>query len=163
MSYSSTYSVADVHKVWDQVRADFRMAAQSTTLLTTAFVDITMRDVVKLAEKRYVSQVHIYLNTVNGAPVRGRTYTVSEDAAGWTADRSGSMLWPKTTGGTLGLVVTYSQAWWDLSDAQRLAFQSKLESTWSRSNIDTSFSGLSGASGRSYASNAYGVQSRSFS
>ena len=167
MSYSSTYSdtytVVDVQKVWAKVQADFRMAAQSTTLITTAYVDKVMRDVVKLAEKGYISQVHIYLNDAKGKPVRGRTYTVSEDAGGWTDEHSGSMLWPKTSGGDLGLVVTYSQKWWDLSDAQRPNFKSTLELTWSTSAIDTSFPGLSGTGDRKYASKAYGVQSRSFS
>lgn len=162
-SYSSTYSVIDVRKVWDQVRADFRMAAQSTGLLTIDFVDKTIRDVVTLAEKAYLTKVHVHLHTARGTPVRGRTYAISEDASTWAADRSGSMLWPKTPGGNLGLTVNYSQIWWGLSDAERDKFESDLELPWSTSDIDTSFSGLVGVSDRSYASKAYGVSSRSFS
>jgi hypothetical protein len=95
--------------------------------------------------------------------VRANKYTVSTDASGWTSDRPGDNLWPRQIAGNLGVVVSYSSAWWALTDQQRQSFkEAECVLSWTPSDVDTSFPGLPSTVDRHYASNAYGMKRRSY-
>jgi hypothetical protein len=164
-TYSTTYSytVTDIGKVFDNVRADFHMAAQSTRLWTDNFVDAVVDDLKRYALYSYIDIVAIYLLDSSGVAVRAATYRVSENAGGWTSDRPGNMLWPKGIGVSLRVTISLSAKWYGLSQQQQNDFMKGLKLPWpSTSKQDLSFPNLTSATDRRYASNGFGVQKSVF-
>jgi len=157
-SYTYTYSVTDVRKVMSQLHAEFRMAAQSTGLRTTADVDEVMADITRFAEEGYLERVHLRLVNASGKNIKVADYEVSEDAGGWSADRAGNMLWPRGFGVRLTATLYYSPAWHQRSAAQQAAFKDNLNRGWSTTTDDLSTSHLTARADRTFASNAYGVK-----
>jgi len=161
-SYSTTYTTADIAKVFDCFAADFDMCGQSTGLRDRENVRKTSTDVKTMAQRGYVSVVDICLEDVNGKIIRAAKYVVSTNASLWTAQRPGNNLWPKTPGGELTIVITYSKAWNALTAVQKAAFMSTLNTSWVDSDIDTSFPNLTQSSDRDYASNGYGLRKTAY-
>lgn len=158
-SSTSTYTVTDVGKVIDRFAADLRMVSQATGLLTRDYVERLAADVKLMAQRGYLDRVDIVLRSALGTVLRAAEYRVSTDASGWSSDRPGNNLWPRTPSGLLNVVVFRTPAWWALSETQRQAFlDSQCSLSWGPSGIDTSYSGLTGRQDRRYASNGYGVQ-----
>jgi len=158
-TYSSTYTVVDVRKVVDSFAADYDMLAQATGLEIQQRVTDTVHDVKRLTEYGYLARVDIVLLDRYDAVVRAVKYAVSTDASLWSVQRPGNNLWPRTIGGSLVVVVSYTKEWRALSDDARRAFQlTYLTLGWLTSSIDTSYPGLSGQVDRHYASNAYGME-----
>ena len=156
-SQSLSFTIADVGKVIDCFAADLDMNAQSTGLLTWEAVRRSADDVKLMAQKGYLVEANIVLENASGVVTRAAKYEVASDASTLTAQRPGNNLWPRTPGGQLYVVVRYSQAWRNLTDAQRAAFVKTLSSSWSSSSTDLSFPGLTRASDRSYVSNGWGM------
>jgi hypothetical protein len=160
---SSTYTTTDVGKVVDRFTADYHMIAQATGLAHRGYVVDVAHDIKELAKGHYLAAASIVLRNASGAIVRANKYTVSTDASGWSSDRPGDNLWPRQITGTLDVVVSYSPAWWALTDQQRRMFhETKCVLPWTTTDIDTSFPGLPSTVDRHYASNAYGMERRSF-
>lgn len=158
-SETYTYTVTDVGKVFDQVKADFHMAAQSTRLWSDTFVDTVVNDIKQYAAYGYLDLVAIYLRDASGNPVRAATYKVSQNAAGWIASRPGNMLWPRVPGGSLRVTISLSARWYALSIDQRNHFEKGLRLEWpSTGTQDLRFPNLSSSSDRCYVSNAFGVK-----
>jgi hypothetical protein len=156
---SSTYTITDVAKVVDRFAADFHMVAQSTGLASRDRVVGVTHDVKLMAQRGYLDRVDIVLRNAAGTEIKAAKYTVSTDAGGWTSDRPGNSLWPSAPGGELYVVVSYTDAWWGLSEYQRGAFiDGECLQSWSRSDIDLSYPGMTGRYDRRYASNAYGME-----
>ena len=163
MSFSSTeslletYSVADVGKVIDCVAADLDMNAQSTGLLTRSEARNCAADVKLLAQKGYLMEANIVLQDAAGVVKRAAKYEVSTNASTLTAQRPGNNLWPRMPGGSLNVVVQYTEKWLNLSAAQRTAFIQTMATGLSPSNIDVSFPSLTRTADRNYVSNGWGV------
>jgi hypothetical protein len=156
---SSTYTVTDVAKVIDRFAADFHMIAQATGLAgRERVVDVT-HDVKLMAQRGYIDCVDVALRNASGEDVRAAKYTVSTNASGWASDRPGGNLWPRQVSGNLHIIVSYTDAWWTLSDYQRAAFiENECRRPWGPSDIDTSYPSMVGRIDRRYASNAYGLK-----
>ena len=161
MSFSatstSTYTTADVAKVVDRFAADLGMAAQSTGLMPASEVADFVADVKLLAQRGYIKRVDIVLKDSVRAPVRVAKYEVSTDAAFWSADRPGDMLWPRSDG-SLDVIVKYSGAWSDLGDATKQRVRDECRISWTPTSVDTAYPGMISRPGRRYASNAYGLE-----
>lgn len=155
---STTYTTADIGKVFDCFAADFDMCAQSTGLLTRESVRTTAADIKLMAQRGYVSTVNLCLEDADGKIIRAAKYVVSKDASLWTAQRPGNNLWPKTPGGALNPVVTYTNAWQSLTATQQSSFMASLNQSWTDTDIDTSFPNLTRSADRDYASNGYGLR-----
>lgn len=156
---SSTYTITDVAKVVDRFAADYHMIAQATGLVSRDHVVNVVHDVKLMAQRGYLKRVDLVLRNAAGEKVRAAKYTVSTDASGWTSDRPGNNLWPRLAGGDLRVVVSYSDAWWALTEYQRDAFKrNECVLYWSNTDIDTSYSGMIGRVDRRYSSNAYGME-----
>lgn len=157
---TTTYSVVDVRKVVDCFAADFSMKAQATGLRSRESVAETVSDLKVLAENGYLISVRLILKDAAGNKIRGSVYTVADNAVGWSSDRPGNNLWPRTPGGTLRVIATLTQAWWDMNDASKDGFVSRygMNSRWDLTTEDTSLSHLSSSAGQRYASNGYGWQ-----
>lgn len=158
-SQSSTYTIADVAKVVDRFAADLHMVAQSTGLMSTAKAKDYAADVKVLAQRGYIYRVDIVLSDVSGNIIKAASYTTSTDASGWTSDRPGNSLWPRTPGGTLDVLIFRSAEWLALTSGQQCAFESTYCNIgWSPSDIDASYPGLVGSYDRRYSSNAFGME-----
>jgi hypothetical protein len=157
---TTTYSVVDVRKVVDCFAADFSMKAQATGLRTRESVAGVVSDLKIFAENGYLSDVQLILKDDKGTEIRGTVYTVSDNAVGWSSDRPGNNLWPRTPGGTLKVIATMNQSWWDKTDAEKTAFISRnsMYSSWAKNTDGTSLANLSSSTGQRYASNGYGWQ-----
>lgn len=155
---SSTYTVVDVRKVMDQIRADVRMIAQSSGLWTLDYADRVMNDVTLLAEDGYLKKIQIRAVGWDGKNVRVADYPICEDAQGWTPQHSGDNLW-KVAARRLAATLTWSDKWNNLTAAQEAAVRSKLSIGWTTSTDDLSVAHLQRSPGdRTYVSNGYGVR-----
>ncbi len=159
-THTTTYTIADIRKVVDNFAADFSMVAQATGLSARDEVARVVNDLKIFAEYGYITDVKLLLLDASGATIRGARYDVSTSAVGWTSDRPGNNIWPHTPGGKLSVVASFTNAWWDKSEAEKKSFQhaTGLNSIWVRSTQDCSFSGLRASSAQRYASNGYGWQ-----
>lgn len=157
---TTTYSVVDVRKVVGCFAADFSMKAQATGLRSRESVAEVVSDLKVFAENGYLSDVQLILKDAEGTEIRGTVYTVSEIAVGWSSDRPGNNLWPRTPGGTLKVIATMNQSWWDKTDSEKAAFMSRnsMYGTWAKNTDGTTLANLSSSAGQRYASNGYGWQ-----
>lgn len=158
-TYTGTYTVADVRRVFDQFTADYDMAAQSTGLASDDYVTCVAQDVKTLAENGYLARVDIVLRDANGETIRAQRYVVSTNASVWSVDRPGNSMWPRTPGGILTVVVFYRQA---ISALEKAALRQILWLSWTDTDIDTAYPNLRGQIDRRYASNAYGIERTTF-
>lgn len=154
---TQTYTIADIAKVVDCIAADLDMMGQSTALMTWETARRSAEDVKLLAQNGFLIEANIVLEDATGSVIRAAKYEVAADASTLTAQRPGNNLWPRTPGGQLYVVVRYSQKWRNLTDAQRAAFSTRLNITWSPSSADLSFLSLTRSFDRSYVSSGWGV------
>ena len=157
--------MADIRRVVDNFAADFSMVGQATGLASRDVVSRTVSDLKIFAEYGYITEVNLILRDAQGITVRAAKYKVSTAAIGWPNDRPGSNIWPRTATGSLAVVATFTNGWWDKPDAQKEAFKSAtgLNSIWVRSSIDTSFAGMTATFAQQYSSNGYGWQRTNYS
>jgi len=162
---TTTYTIVDIRKVVDNFAADFSMMAQATGLRSRERVMETVSDLRVFAEIGYLIDVKIILKDRYGIQIRAAVYKVSESAIGWTSDRPGNNLWPRTPDGTLRVVATLSDAWWNMTnlEKEKLIRNHGLHGSWPLTTEDTSFLGLSSSTGQRYASNGYGWERKNFS
>lgn len=155
---TTTFTAVDIRKVVNNFAADFSMMAQATGLRTRESVANCISDLKIFAEKGYLIRVTLILKNADGEKIRGAVYKVSESASGWTSERPGNNLWPKTPGGSLKVIGTLAQKWWEQTDADKQAFidSNGLHSSWDLTDEDLSFTGMTRTQGQRYASNGYG-------
>lgn len=161
-THTGTYTVADVHRVFDQFAADYDMAAQSTGLMSDKEVTRVVHDVKAFAENGYIWRVDIVLRDRNGVTIRAQRYVVSTNASLWSVQRPGNSMWPRTPGGILTVVVFYTAEWRPLSAEAELFRRLFLWLGWPNTDIDTAYPDLRGQVDRRYASNAYGLERTTF-
>jgi hypothetical protein len=162
---TTTYTVADIRKVVDLFAADYSMQGQATGLRTREAIAENVSDLKVFAEYGYLIEVNLILEDCNGNPQRGAKYKVAESATGWTSDRPGNNIWPRTPDGVLRLVATLADVWWAKTDIEKDAFIifNGLHGKWAHTSKPTLFEGLSSSQGQRYASNGYGWQRTNFS
>jgi hypothetical protein len=157
---SNTYTVADVRKVVENFAADFSMMSLATGLRSRDDVARTVADLRAFAEDGHLVEVKLILKDAGGNKLRGASYRVSQSALGWTSDRPGNNLWPRTPGGVLWVIATLGSQWNSMTLDQKRAYKTRrgFNYPWDPTLEDTSFSGLTASYAQRYASNAYGFQ-----
>ena len=162
---TTTYTVADIRKVVENFAADFSMMAQATGLRTRESVAAVVSDLNKFAEHDYLVAVTLFLLDKDGNKLRVAVYKVADSAVGWKSDAPGNNLWPRTEGGSLWVLGTLTDAWWNKTESDKDAFikNNGLNSPWSKTEKDTSLSGLTSSAGQKYASNGYGWERTNYS
>jgi hypothetical protein len=162
---TTTYTIADIRKVVDNFAADFSMMAQATGLRSRENVAEVVSDLRVFSENGYLVQVTLFLRDKDDKKLRAAVYKVSESAIGWNSDRPGNNLWPRTTDGSLWVVATLIDAWWQKTDGAKEAFVKDrgLHGAWAKTDEDTSLTGLSSSTGQKYASNGYGWERTNYS
>ena len=162
MAYTSTqtisYTISDISKVVDMFAGDYSMVAQATGLETQDDVAAYVFDIKSFAKNDYLDKISLCLCDSSNNVIRAATYDVVKDATSGSPSRPGNNLWPRTPGGTLAVIVSYSAGWRDLPEARKNSFRSTLKRRWTPSSIDTSFPGLQSSVDRLYASNGYGLR-----
>ncbi|MGK2742426.1 hypothetical protein ACSHT0_16205 [Tepidicaulis sp. LMO-SS28] len=153
-SASATYTDVDVENVVRRVKADLIMIADSTGVWTAAKAADYAHDIELLAKKGYLEAVDVTLLSY-GVEVKAVRFDVETEAGTWTSSRPGGVLWPKVAGADLRLVLYYTD---EYTSEAREAMKGKFKISWGPCYDDTSHAGLTSAGGRSYASNAYGMQ-----
>jgi hypothetical protein len=164
-SQTKTFTKADIRKVIENFSADFFMIVEATGLHSRDYVAKITHDLNIFAEFDCLIQVMLLLKDKNGKKLKAAVYTVSNSAIGWSADRPGNNLWPRTTDGTLSVIATMTSAWNNKTESQKADFVKNysLNWAWSASTSDSSVMGLSSASAQQYASNGYGWERKNYS
>jgi hypothetical protein len=155
---TSTFSVADIEAVMKNLKADFRMIAQSSNAITEAKADDYSHDVQELATAGYLKKVNLMLFS-NGVEKYAVEYTPNTDAGGLTSSRPGGVNWPRVENAKLEIVLSHNKSY----DAEaEKTMRNKLRINWVSTSMDTSHSTLTHSSGRDYTSNSYGMNRRDF-
>lgn len=157
---TTTYTVADIQWVLSNCAADLAMMAQATGLRSKENVAETVVDLIGLAAGGYLEEINIILWGANRMKLRAAKYVTSTSAIGWTSQRPGNSLWPRTPGGWLQVIATLSTDWWGLDEAGRERVRETLgiKGVWAPTSVDTSHYDLTSTFDRSYARNGYGLQ-----
>lgn len=151
---SATYTTTDVENVVRRVKADLTMIADSTGAWTAQQAADYAHDIEVLAKAGYLAWVDITL-LQHGVENKATRFNVDTDGSGLTTSRPGGVLWPRLSGATLRIIISYTAAY---TEEARQKTSGKLKIGWTTSYDDTSHSSLSSSGGRNYVSNAYGVQ-----
>lgn len=161
MTYSATqtetYSTADIENVFRRFATDLRMIADSSGAMSRGEADEYGHDVEYLAKKGYLKYVDVTLFSY-GEEVKAARYTVNTSAGSLMPSRPGGVLWPRVSGARLSVIVGPTQSFW--LDA---TVMKALKISWGPSYQDVSHRTLQESAGRSYVSNAYGVQRQDYS
>src|SRR5207237_6475136 len=122
---SNTYTIADVRKVVENFAADFSMMSVATGLRSRDDVARTVADLRAFAEDGHLVEVKLILKDAAGNKLRGASYKVSQAALGWTSDRPGNNLWPRTPDGVLWVVATLGGPWNSMTVDQKKAYKNR--------------------------------------
>jgi hypothetical protein len=155
-----TYTVTDVRRVLASFAADFAMIAQATGLRSRDNVAAIVADLQAFAEAGYLLAGHLILWDGAGNKLRAARYTVSTAASGWFNQQPGNNLWPRTPGGSLQVIGTFSDDWWAMDEAAKARVRAAwgIASAWARTDTDTSHRGMTADADRRYVSSGYGLE-----
>lgn len=155
---TATFTNVDIRRVVENFAADFSMMSQSTGLHTRERVAEVAYDLRVFAEYEFLVSVALILKDKDRIKIRAAVYEVSESASGWVSEQPGNNLWPRTPGGSLLVLATMTDSWWNKTDSSKLSFKKNhsLNWTWDLTTEDTSLSGLNSSPGQKYASRGYG-------
>lgn len=159
---TDTFNREDIRRVHASFAADYRIAAESTGLVSSGQVDRNIASIKALAEDQYLQSVHMRLLSSAGALREAAVYKVSTGASTWTTERPGDVYWKANPGDELRLTVFYNENWEALSTTKQDAFREKHMPGWGPSDFDGRYAG-SGSTDRHYSSRAYGMDRTRYS
>ena len=169
MSYNtttktSTYTVTDIRKTFENCIADIRMIARRTGKWDSAYVDRLGKDILKLAESKYLSCVTIILKrNETGYQLRAAKFSVNENGNTFEGARAGKNYdWPTDPNTYLSIILSYTHLWHLLSEDEKIRFSEDLEINWTSTSEDLSFSHLRSDDAQLYGSKTYEVQKTNF-
>lgn len=151
---TSTYTKADIERVFRRVGADLKMIADSTGAWDATTAAKYIHDVDELAGEGYLDKVDVTLFS-GGVEVKAARFVVNDNALGLSNQRPGDALWPRVANPYLRIVLSHSAAY-DTAAANRMV--GRLKCSWVSSFDDISHSTLCRGGDRSYASNGFGVE-----
>ena len=162
---TTTYTRADIRKVVENFAADLSMIAQATGLRTRENVAQVVADLNIIAEEGYLIDVTLFLLDKDGNKIKVAIYEVAKSAVGWQSEMPGNNMWPRTTDGKLWIVANFTNGWWSKTDPEKEKFvkDKGMNFPWSKTDKDTSVTGLNSSSGQKYASNGYGWSRTNYS
>jgi hypothetical protein len=169
MSYNtttrtSTYTVTDIRKTFENCIADIRMIARRTGKWDLTYVDRLSKDILKLAESKYLSCATIILKRNNtNYQLRAAKFTVNDNGNTNQGDRAGKNYdWPADEDTYLSVVLNYTSSWHALTEDQKSKFSNDFEINWTNTSEDLSFLHLSSDKAQLYGSKTYEVQKTNF-
>ncbi len=157
-TYSTTFNREDIRRVHAAFAADYLIAAESTKLHSSKYVDQNVAAIKAVAEEQYLKAVHMRLVGSDGSVREAAVYEVSTDASGWTSERPGDMYWKAQSGDQLQLTIIHNANWAALTQAEKEAFDKEHLPGWGPSSFDGHYDGMTTSADRQYSSRAYGLQ-----
>ena len=163
---TSTYTVTDIRKTFENCDADLRTIARRTGKWTQDYVDDIMHDIIKLAEKDYISVVSIALKRdSDDYQLRATKFIVNSDGSKTDSDRAGKNNdWPNLDKTHLTVYLSYTNKWRLLTNSEKQQFQNdnNFKVGWTTTKDDTTFSHLSSDNAQLYASKGYELQKTNY-
>ena len=161
---TSTYTVIDIRKTFENCEADIRMIARRTDKWTMPYVDQLFHDIIKLAEEEYLKSVDIILLDTADRVLQATKFVVNASGTATSSARAGANDWSDIPNTRLSVILSYTQKWLDLSTDQKSKFQreNSFEINWISSNIDNSYPHLTKSQGQLYASKGFELQKSTY-
>lgn len=162
---TSTYTVVDIKKTFENCEADIRMIARRTNKWSMDYVDNIMHDVIKLAESKYLKSVDIALQDTTGNVIKATKFLVNESGTATSSERAGRNDWDNIPSTNLTVILAYTTKWMLLSSEEKSKFKNDhvFKVSWSNSSIDNTFPHLSSSRSQLYASKGYELKKTTFS
>jgi hypothetical protein len=161
-SYTGSFTVADIKRVFDRFTADYAMIGASTGLHGRPTVDSNIAQIKVFAEAQYLNDIDITLYDASGKELQAAQFRVSDSATSWTNQQPGNNFWPATPGGRLQITVNFNKKWDNLTSQQREDFRKANGINWGTNNSDLSHPTLVKSLDRRYVSNGYGIEKNLF-
>ncbi|ADB40835.1 hypothetical protein [Spirosoma linguale] len=161
---TSTYTVLDVRKAFENCEADIRTIARRTGKWTMAYVDQIFHDIMILAEKDYLYSVDVaLLDNATGQVLRASKFVVNSQGRATDSERAGKNNdWTDIANTSLTVILAYTSKWKALTITQRSNVQKDLQLSWSPSSINNSFPHLASSSAQLYASKGFELQKTNY-
>ncbi|GAB4015184.1 hypothetical protein GCM10028808_39860 [Spirosoma migulaei] len=161
---TSTYTVLDVRKTFENCEADIRTIARRTGKWTMDYVDQIFHDVIILAEKEYLHSVDIALvDNATGKVLRASKFVVNSLGRATDSERAGKNNdWIDIANTRLTVILSYTPKWKALTTTQRANVQKDFQIPWSPSSINNSFPHLASSNAQLYASKGFELQKTNF-
>jgi hypothetical protein len=163
---TSTYTVIDIRKTFESLEADIRTIARRTGKWDMSCVDKVFHDILALAENRYLNSVDIILmNNYTNTVIRASKFIVNSNGTASIGERAGqNNEWANIPNTSLSVILSYTQAWHNLSEENRRKFQTDngFRICWIASTIDNTFPHLSSSQAQLYASKGYELQKNNY-
>lgn len=154
---TTTYTKTHIRRVFENFAADLSMLVRRTRTMDLKWAQDTAHDVTQMALEDCLSRVHIQLLGADGRREKAHEYKVAHGADLGNDRPSG--YWPKTPGGRLVVVVSYS----DSDKINSLINSNMLLCNWGPSRHSTDYSGMRQDGGlRQYSSHGYGLTRTSY-
>lgn len=162
---TSTFTVVDIRKTFENCEADIRTIARRTGKWSMEKVDNVVHDILKLAENGYLNEVSIALKDANNHVKRATKFAINENGSAADSARPGQNNdWENIVNTHLTVYLSYSSKWHSLSEQQRKDFETNnfFRIAWTTTSDDTSFSHLNSGSAQLYANKGYELQKTNF-
>lgn len=161
---TSTYTVLDVRKVFENCEADIRMIARRTGRWTMEYVDQIFHDITILAEKEYLHSVDIALvDDATGKVLRASKFVVKSLGSATDSERAGkNSNWADIDNTRLTVILSYTPKWKALTTTQQINVQKDFQISWSPSSINNLFPHLASNNAQLYASKGFELQKTNY-
>ena len=153
---TATFTVVDIRKTFESFDADLRMIARRTNTWTPEYTGKIVHDIVKLAENHYLSHITVKQLDLNGQAVQVSVFRVNEQGSAISGPRAGGNDWELVSGGSLTVVLSYTDAWHALTVEKKAAFYTNNEFKigWVTAT-NTTYDHLTRSAERTYALKGY--------
>ena len=154
---TQTYTQTDIRKVFENFQSDLQMLALRTQAMELDHAQNCAEDVVLMAQEGCLNFVHIHLYDAYQQRIRVHRYSVEENTSS-DPQRPGGNKWPCLPGGSLCVIVQYS----DAQQVEKLKNSGRLKLNWTDSSLSINYSGMQNDGERLYTSNSYGLRRDTF-
>lgn len=163
-TFTSTYTVVDIRKVFESCEADLRIIARRTGKWNMDYTEQVIHDIIKMAENDYLKSVDIVLQDSIGRVIRAAKFIVNAKGTAISGERAGTNDWTEIPNTFLNVILSHTPKWDVLSTEQRKKFMTDngFQIDWVPSNIDNTFSHLTKSLGQLYASKGFELQKENY-
>lgn len=161
---TSTFTITDIRKTFENCEADIRMIARRTGKWTMEYVDKIFHDILILAENKYIKSVDIVLLNSSGKVIKATKFEVNENGIANSSDRAGKNDWEDIAETKLSIILSYTPNWKSLptSNQAKFVLENKFKIGWVSSSIDNSFPHLKNSQAQLYSSKGYELQKTTY-
>ena len=148
-TYTRTYTMTDVRRVFENCMADIRMIAWRTQAIEEKEAMEVLADVQIMAEEGCLKKIHVQLREADGSIVKAHVYTSTSGGA--TSEMPGQNQRPRLPDGKIDFLVEVE------SDERWNKAKKKMKRDWGPSNYGTDYGDLSETGVRTFSYGGYGL------